>query len=343
MKALTLTKMKSSETSNTIYDVANLAGVSIATVSRVLNSPEHVSEKTRAKVLEAIDKLGFVPKVDARERARKEIGRIGVITPFFTLPSFSQRLRGIAAALVDSPYDLTVYPVDSIERLESYFTVLPYSKQVDGLVIVSLPIDDLAIRRLEQSKIPILLIENHIPNFSSIEIDNWYGGKLAAEHFIKKKHTHCAYVGDSVTPDYTLQPEDTRLNGYRETLLSYGLSLPDEYIKLPVFPPRDPDKQVHELLDLKEPPTAIFAATDDLALLVLKVAKKRGVQIPEDLALIGFDDIDIADYLELTTISQSLYESGKLAVKHLMDHMADPSRLVENIFIQLKLIERSTT
>lgn len=335
--------MKTKENTKTIYDVASLAGVSIATVSRVLNSPDQVSPKTRNKVLAAIDELGFVPKVDARERARKEIGRIGVITPFFTLPSFSQRLRGIAAALVNSPYDLTVYPVDSTARLESYFTVLPYSKQVDGLIIVSLPIDELALKRLQQSNIPIFLIENHIPNFSSLEIDNEAGGRLAAEHFIQKGHTRCAYVGDTVTPEYTLRPEDVRLKGYRQALAQNGLELPEEYIKLPVFPPRDPDKQVHELLDLPNPPTAIFAATDDLALRVLKIAKKRGVRIPEELAVIGFDDIDIADYLDLTTISQSLFESGKLAAEHLMAHIADPQGLVENTFIQLKLIERSTT
>jgi LacI family transcriptional regulator len=335
--------MKATENTTTIYDVAKSAGVSIATVSRVLNSPEQVRPKTRTKVLAAIDELGFMPKADARERARKEIGRIGVITPFFTLPSFSQRLRGIAAALVNSPYDLTIYPVDSTTRLESYFTVLPYSKQVDGLIIVSLPIDSLALKRLQQSEIPIFLIENHIPNFSSLEIDNAYGGKLAAEHFISKGHTRCAYVGDAVTPDYTLSPEDIRLEGYRQALLDNGLDLPEEYIKLPAFPPRDPDKQVYELLDLPQPPTAIFAATDDLALRVLKIARSRGVSIPDNLAVIGFDDIDIAEYLELTTISQSLFESGKLAAEHLITHMADPARLVENTFIQLKLIERSTT
>jgi len=166
---------------------------------------------------------------------------------------------------------------------------------------------------------------------------------MAAEHFIQKGHTRCAYVGDTVTPEYTLSPEDIRLEGYRKTLMENGLVLPEEYIQLPVFPPRDPDKQVHELLDLPNPPTAIFAATDDLALRVLKIAQKRGVRIPEELAIIGFDDIDIAEYLELTTISQSLFESGTLAAEHLMAQMANPTRLVENIFTQLKLIERSTT
>ena len=342
MKALT-NVMNTPKSPSTIYDVAELSGFSIATVSRVLNSPEQVSEKTREKVLTAIDDLGFEPKTDARERARKEIGRIGVITPFFTLPSFAQRLRGIASAVVDSPYDLTIYPVNSQTRLDGYLTVLPFSKQIDALIIVSLPIDDSSARRLKKSAIPTNLIENHIVGFSSVEIDNWLGGKLAAEHFIKKNHSQYAYVGDMVTPDYILRPEDARLEGYRQTLNKHGIILREEYIKLHAFPPRDPDKQVHELLDLPEPPTAIFAATDDLALRVLKVARKRGVRIPEDLAIIGFDDIDIANYLELSTISQSLYESGKLAAEHLIAQIADPSRPVENTFIQLRLIERGTT
>lgn len=327
----------------TIYDVARVAGVSIATVSRVLNSPEHVSQEKRKKVLGVIEQLGFVPKAEARERARKEIGRIGIVTPFFTLPSYAQRLRGIAAALVDSPYELTIYPVDSQERLDGYLTVLPFSNQLDGLIIVTLPIDDNSVRRLQHSSIPTLLIENRITGFASIEIDNFYGGKLAAEHFISKGHERCAYVGDSGIPEYTLRPEDTRLDGYRQTLLEQGLSLPDEYIKLPAFPPRDPSKQVHELLDLPNPPTAIFAATDDLALHVLKIAPQRGVRIPEDLALIGFDDIDIAEYLELTTISQSLEESGRLAVEHLITQIEDSSRPINDTLIQLKLIDRGTT
>ncbi len=335
--------MNNPKTTSTIYDVAKLSGFSIATVSRVLNSPVRVSEKTRDKVLEAIDTLGFEPKTDARERARKEVGRIGVITPFFTLPSFAQRLRGIATTVVDSRYDLTIYPVNSQARLDSYLTVLPFSKQIDGLIIVSLPVDEPSAKRLKKSAIPTLLVENHIEGFSSIEIDNFHGGKLSAEHFINKNHTRCAFIGNTVTPDYTLSPEDDRLNGYRKTLNRNGLSLREEYIKLPVFPPIDPDKQVEELLDLPNPPSAIFAATDDLALRVLKVAQRRGVGIPDELALIGFDDIEVAEYLELTTINQSLNESGKLAAEHLILQIADPTRPIENTYIQLKLIERDTT
>ena len=243
--------MKAPNTSPTIYDVAEKAGVSIATVSRVLNAPDLVSGKTRKKVLSAIDELGLFQK-RMRAIGREEIlDELALLHRSSHCPSFAQRLRGIAAALVNSTYDLMVYPVDSMKRLESYFTVLPFSQQLDGLIIVSLPVDETYIRRFQQSKIPILMIENHVPGFPSVEIDNWLGGKMAAKHLLEKGHKRCAYVGDTVTPEYTLSPEDDRLKGYRKTLMKNGVELPDEYIILPAFPPKDPDKQVHELLDQK--------------------------------------------------------------------------------------------
>lgn len=335
--------MKNSDTSPTIYDVAELASVSIATVSRVINASDLVREETREKVLAAIDALGFVPDAFARERARKEVGHIGVITPFFTIPSITKRLSGIANTLMDTAFNLMVYPVDSEKRLKTYYTELPYSRLVDGLIVLTLPIDEASLLRFKNNRIPLLMIENHIKGYSSIEYDNSYGGQLAAEHFVRKKHKKCAFIGNSLVPEYALNQEEDRLKGYQEALHAHGLELPDEYIKFPVLHSRDQDQQINDLLDLDSPPSAIFTSTDELALGVLKVAQKRGIRIPEDLAVIGFDDIDIAAYLELTTISQSLYESGKLAAEHLVSQITDPSRPIESTFIQLKLIERSTT
>ena len=335
--------MKQSKASPTIYDVAEMASVSIATVSRVLNASELVKEETRKKVLKAIDTLGFVPDAFARERARKGMGHIGVITPFFTIPSVTQRLSGIAESLVDTPYNLTIFPFDSKKRLDSYYTELPYSRLVDGLIILTLPIDDLTLQRFAKRQIPLLTIENHIPDYPSIEYDNQLGGKLAAEHFISKNHKRCAFIGNSLVPAYALSQEEERLKGYQQTLHQHNLDLPDQYVKLPVLHSRDQDQQIQDLLDLDSPPTAIFTSTDELSLRVLKVAKKSGVRIPEDLAVIGFDDIEIASYVELTTISQSLYESGKLAAERIVSQIANPNRPVENTFLQLKLIERNTT
>jgi LacI family transcriptional regulator len=266
-----------------------------------------------------------------------------VITPFFTIESFVQRLRGIASALVDTPYEFIIYPVDSIARLRGYYAMLPFSHRLDGLIVVSLPIDEAEIRRFEKSEIPAVFIENRVPSFCSIEIDDQYGGELAARHFIAKGHTSCAYLGSTVTPDYAIRPENRRFEGYQKCLLENGIPLPEEYIKLSSFPPKDYDAGADELLGLGNPPTAIFCATDNLAMSVLKIARKRNIRIPEDLAVIGFDNLDIAEYLDLTTISQSLDQSGVFAVELLLAQMSDPLRPIQNINLQLELIKRGTT
>ncbi len=335
--------MKNLRTTPTIYDVARLASVSIATVSRVLNSPGQVKEETRNNVLRAIDELGYYPEVLARERARKNMGHIGVITPFFTIPSITQRLSGIANALVGTPYNLTIFPVESKKRLDNYYAELPYSHLVDGLIILTLPIDELSLKRFEKSNIHLMFIESRLQGHSSIEYDNQHGGRLAAEHFINKGHKHCAFIGNSSVPEYALNQEEDRLEGYRETLQRHGIDLPNDYVKLPVLHSRDQEQQIHDLLNMGIPPSAIFTSTDELALRVLKIAQNRHVHIPEDLAIIGFDDIEFASYLELTTISQSLYKSGKLAAEHLIAEILDPSRPLGNTFIPLTLIERKTT
>jgi len=143
----------------TIYDVAKRAGVSITTVSRILNAPDKVHSETRQKVLTAIDALGFVPKAEARARAMQRTGRIGVISPFFTAPSFMQRLRGIAETLSPENYELVVYTVDSTDHLQGYLSSLPLTGNLDGLIILSLPVGESEVRRLIEHSLPTVLLE----------------------------------------------------------------------------------------------------------------------------------------------------------------------------------------
>ena len=326
----------------TVYDVAKKAKVSIATVSRVLNSPEKVNEATRNRVLAAIDSLGFVPKAEAAARARKNSGRIGVLAPFFVYPSFVQRLRGVAAALADSPYDLMIYYVDSSARRDAILASLSVTRRVDGLIVMALPFGDTAGQRLLKHGIETVLIEVARPSFSSIEIDDETGGRMAAEYLISKGHRRCAFVGDKDLPDYSIHTSDRRLAGYRQALASAGIPLPDAYVSLAPQSLEHARQQTHLLLDLPEPPTAIFAASDTQAMGVLKAAHECGVSIPDQLAIIGFDDLDISDYIGLTTVRQCLEESGRVAVELLLARLTDPSRPVQHIRLPLSVVQRQT-
>ena len=327
----------------TVYDVAETAGVSITTVSRVLNSPEKVNAATRARVMVAIDRLGFVPKAEAAARARKGHGRIGVLAPFFTLPSFVERLRGVANALDDSPYELAIYNVDSSVRRDGYLTSLPLTRRLDGLVIMALPFDEASGRRLLDHQLETVLIELSQEPFSSIRIDDRAGGQMAAEHLLQKGHRRCAFVGDSDVPDYAIHTSDWRLEGYQKGLAAAGMILSGEYVALAPHSRENARLLAHRLLDLPEPPTAIFAASDNQALGVLKAARERGLTVPGELAVIGFDDVDIADFIGLTTIHQPLEESGRVAVEMLLSRVADPARPPQRVRLPLTLMERETT
>jgi DNA-binding LacI/PurR family transcriptional regulator len=292
--------------------------------------------------LAAIDALGFVPKAEARARALRLNGRIGVITPFFTAPSFVQRLRGLAGELSHKNYELVIYTVDTQDRLQSYLTSLPLTGNLDGLVILSLPVADLDVNRLIEHNIPTVLIEFPHPKLNSVEIDDVDGGKMAAEYLIAKGHRRIAFLGDTDLPEYAIHPVSLRLVGFRHALQEAGIALPDEFVRLTPYTMEQTRQMASDLLNTSNPPTAVFAATDFQALGVIKVARQLGVKVPEQLAVIGFDDLDMADYADLTTIHQHLDESGRLAIEILLAHIADPARPVQHINLPLTIMERVT-
>jgi DNA-binding LacI/PurR family transcriptional regulator len=330
------------DSSSTIYDVASLAGLSISTVSRVLNSPKQVSQETRDKVLAAIDQLGYVPKAEARARALQGTRRIGVLTPFFTAPSFVQRLRGIDAALASTHYELVIYTIESLSRLKGYLTTLPLTGNLDGLIVMSLPIRDDEAERLAERGLETVLIECHQPCFSSVEIDDYAGGGMAARYLLNKGHRNLAFIGDIDPPDYAIRPVVARYEGFWDTLVEAGLSFPSEYVRSSWYAQEHSRKAARQLLELPNPPSAIFAAADIQAIAVMKVARDMNLHIPRDLAVIGFDDLDIADYVGLTTIHQPLDDSGRTAAEMLLARIADPGRPVQHVRLPLAIVERET-
>jgi LacI family transcriptional regulator len=334
--------MKNGKKVPTIFDVSELSGYSISTISRVINNPEKVNDETRRKINDAIDQLGFVPKAEARARALRFNGRIGVITPFFTAPSFVQRLRGIAGCLSKENFDLVIYTVDSNNRLQSYLSSLPLTGNLDGLVIMSLPVNDIDVKRLIDLKLPTVLIEYPHPLLNSVEIDDVEGGRLATEYLINRGHRRIAFLGDSDLPEYSIHPVSFRLKGFRQALRAANIEVPESFIRLAPYSQEQARQVAKELIDLPDPPTAIFAATDFQALGVIKAARQLGIKVPDELAIIGFDDLDMSEFEDLTTIRQHLDESGRLAIEILLSHIADSTRPVQHVYLPLTVVERLT-
>jgi DNA-binding LacI/PurR family transcriptional regulator len=328
--------------SPTIYDVAKAAKVSIATVSRVLNEPQKVNSDTRSSVLSAIDQLGYVPKAEARARAMQQNRRIGVITPYFTAPSFVQRLRGVASIFKETNYELVIYTVETSDKFNRYLETLPINHYLDGLIILSLQFDDLFAQRLLENNLETVLVEYPHRVLSSVEIDNVSGGKMAADYLVGKGHRQLGFVGDTLIPEFGVHPITQRLAGFRKRLAELDFPLNDEFVYTVTYDVETTRQLALEFLKRPNRPSAIFAATDLQAIAILKAAREIGLRVPQDLAVIGFDDLDTAEYVGLTTVRQHLDESGKIAAELLFSRISDPNRPVQHIQLPLTLIERET-
>jgi DNA-binding LacI/PurR family transcriptional regulator len=210
------------------------------------------------------------------------------------------------------------------------------------LIIISAEVHGTDVKRLVEHGLQTVVIEYPHAHVNSIEIDDAGGGRMAAEHLIRKGHRRIAFLGDANAAEFGVDPITLRLRGFKEALQRAGIPLSQEMTHLTRFGQEEMRYGADELLRLPNPPTAIFAATDMQAVGVIRVARQLGLRIPDDLAVIGFDDLDIAEALDLTTIRQHLDESGRLAAEILLAGIDQPRRPPQHVKLPLEFIERRT-
>jgi DNA-binding LacI/PurR family transcriptional regulator len=314
----------------TIRDVASSAGVSVSTVSLVLNSPDRVSEPTRRKVLAAVDTLGFVPKAEAVARARRGVGRVGVLAPYSSHPSVARRLNGMLEAVGDRPVEVVLFDQKSASQSTSPLVgSLPLTGRLDGIIIVSLPLEDAVARRLR--RLATVLVDVRHPGFDSVHTDDFAGGRLVAAHLLEQGHRRFAFLGEAQESDAYVSPSQRRLAGYRAALAEAGHPLRSSDVRLTVH--GQALLAARELLSGDDRPTAVFAADDTLAAGVLRA--ERGV------AVVGFDDGPLAEALDLTTVRQPLEESGRTAMELLLRRLERPGAARE-VALELSLVLRGS-
>jgi DNA-binding LacI/PurR family transcriptional regulator len=328
----------------TIYDVAAKAGVSISTVSLALNSPDRVSERTRERVLGAADALGFVPKSEAVTRARRALGRIGVVAPFTSYPSFGRRLNGVLAAVRDQSIEVAVFDEESAATSHSpLLASLPLTHRLDGLIVMALPIEQSTVDRLISSELPTVLVDASDSRFDSIHTDDRAGGRIAAEHLVERGHGRFAFLGEMQRSHLYVSPSEQRLEGFREGLRAHGFSCPDAAVRHTTHGGRPAHEQARQLIASSDQPLAVFAHDDTLAAAVLRAARDLGRQVPDDVAVVGYDDGELAEALDLTTVRQPLEESGRAAANLVIDRLGSPNRSTRDVYLRVSLVVRGST
>ncbi len=326
-----------------IADVAARAGVGVATVSRVLNGQANVRDATRERVLEAIRALDYRPSSVARSLSLRKTMVVGVVVPFFTNPSAVERARGVVSALNGSPYDLMLFDVESEERQRRAFDLLDRGDRADGVLVVStLPPDD-ALQRLDAAQIPCVLVDAQHPSHPHVVVDDVAGGELATRHLVELGHRRIALMGDKPHESFHFDWSRDRTHGYERALERAGIALRPEYVRKGTQHMHVARGIATELLSLPERPTAIFAASDTQALGALEAAKALSIRVPAELSIVGFDDIETAAYVELTTVRQPLFESGRRGAELLLRALAGGEPEVRAEVLPLELVVRGTT
>ena len=326
----------------TIKDVANLAGVHPSTVSRVINDDSRISEKTKNKVLLIIKKLRYTPNAIARGLKTKRTHTLGMLIPDITNPFFAEIARGVEDAASKNNFNVILCNTDDKLKKERTYLEILRGKRVDGLILGTAHIKDKSILELEKNNFPYILISRNIEGLDKncVIVDDEVGGIMATEYLIKLGHRRIAHITGPLKTRSALN----RLKGYKLVLKKHRIEYKDELVGEGDFRIKGGYQVMKRFLKLTEPPTAIFAANDLLALGAMQVIQKKNFHIPEDFSVVGFNDIKLASFVypPLTTIRQPMLEMGALAVKMLIKIIEEGEFNQRKEVLESKLIIRES-
>ncbi|HYW34400.1 MAG TPA: LacI family DNA-binding transcriptional regulator [Balneolaceae bacterium] len=329
----------------TIYEVAKQADVSTATVSRVLNDSPNVADKTKEKILEVIDELGFSPQLTAQKLAAGKVQTLAVVVPSFTTPYFNEVLKGIKDKLTGTELEMILYNTGSQhkeERMERFFD----RGMADAVIILSINLRDKVHRQLQATKTPTVLLNTTHPDYSYFELNDYHGGFLVGEHLAGQGFKSIGMISTALESKTT----NERRRGFIDALEKYDVPVNEDYFvkgdstKHDGFTEEVGFEAIHKMLNHGNFPEAIFCMNDTQAVGAIYALSQVGMNVPEDIAIMGYDNIKMSKYLDLTTIDQKMYSIGTGAIDCLTDMINHPERdtLHQKKFDPI-LVERGST
>lgn len=329
----------------TIYDIAKEAGVSIATVSRVFNNNPRVSEGTRTIVQEVADRLGYQPHVSARSLARRQTETISAIVPMLSNYFYAEVLKGLQDRMSATPFDLLVYSAPTLDDVGEQAEKALHRGRSAGVMLFSAPVKGDLERQLQQSDTPVVLVDCYHPGYDSISTDNRLGGEIAAEYLLAAGVQEPAVL----MANPLSVPASHRMEGFRGMLGRHGISLAPSHLVVSSEGYHDGFNEqagydgMMSLLEAGIVPDGVFATSDVQAIGAMDALRNSDYSVPEDVQVIGFDDLPIARYLGLTTLRQPMHEMGGRAFDLLMERMAHPESTVAHTVFAPALVDRQTT
>ena len=328
----------------TIYQVAQRAGVAISTVSRVLNNSPNVSQSTKDKVNEAIKELNFRPQVSARNLASRKPQMLAIAVPSFTTPYYTEVLKGVKDEIGDLDLDIVIYNTGSKnpeEGVENFFN----RGTADTVITISIDITDKVHQQLQSSEIPIVLIGSSHPEYNYFELNNKKGGFLAGEHVVKQGFKSMGMI----LPAVKTKASSMRHQGFIDALREFKIPIEEKFFirgestKHAGFTEEAGFEAIYEFDKMGEFPEVIFCANDTLAIGAFHAISKLGMSMPEDIALMGYDNIKFTKYLDLTTVDQKMYSVGVEATKRLAQIIRNDDNHKVQKTIDPVLIPRGST
>jgi DNA-binding LacI/PurR family transcriptional regulator len=329
--------------SASIEDVASLAGVSIATVSRSLRGLPDVAPSTRERVLAAARSLDYVASPFAARLASGRSATIGAIVPFVNRWFFGEVIAGAEGVLREADYDLLLYNLDDTAGRDRFFSQMPVRKRVDGVLVLSMLLTDAELDALRSLRVPIALVGNGAPGVFSVRIDDTAGAQRAVAHLVKRGHTRIGIIGGRLDDPMRFTTAGDRHLGYQRALAEAGLPQDPTLEAVGYFTIDGGEEAMGALLGLSERPTAVFAESDEMAYGAMRAIRRAGLRIPDDIAVVGFDDHAMADLLDLSTVRQPVQEQGAKAARALLDALADASLQPGELVLPTDLVVRGST
>ncbi len=328
----------------TIYDVAREAGVSMATVSRVVNGNPNVKPATRKKVLETIERLGYRPNAVARGLASKKTTTVGVVIPDIANAFFAEVVRGIED--IASMYHYNIILSNSDKKTEKELSLINtlLEKQVDGMLFMGGEVTEEHLHIFKTAAVPIVLAatKDEQNMFPSVDINHQEAAKDAVQAFIEAGHQKIAMISGPLTDPLTGY---ARYQGYKEALESANISFDDNYIRIGDYHYDSGMDAMRHFLSLKGKPTAVFAASDEMAVGAIHEIQDQGYLVPDDVEVRGFDNVPISSMVRplLSTVAQPQYDIGAVAMRFLTKHMNKEKISEQTVVLQHQLMNRKST